>query len=117
MSDPQRYSLSEPDISYGMDENSNGSYVLWTAYARLKAENARLQAELKFSEHRMIALAEALADTRLGFQKEIEVLKKSGSNPKRDQAANQKDNKGKPTRPGRDGDISRDKPKKSRGTY
>ena len=82
----------------------------------LEAENERLKAELKFSEHRMISLAEALADTRIGFQKKIEVLQEGRSNPKRDQAANQKDNKGEPTRPRGKGEIVRDKPKKSGGT-
>jgi len=83
----------------------------------LEAENARLNAELKFAEHRMISLAEALADTRLGFQKEIEVLKEGRTNRKRDQASHQKDNKGKPSRPGGKGEITRDKPKKSGGAY
>ncbi len=83
----------------------------------LESENERLKTELKFAEHRMISLAEALADTRLGFQKEIEVLKEGRTNPKRDQATIQKDNKGKPSRPGREGKITRDKPKKSGGAY
>lgn len=83
----------------------------------LEAENERLKAELKFAEHRMIALAEALADTRLGYQKRIEVLQEGRSNPKRDQGTKQKDNKGKPSRSGGKGEIVRDKPKKGRGTY
>lgn len=83
----------------------------------LEAENARLKAELQFSEHRMISLAEALADTRIGFQKKIEVLQEGHSNPKRDQGTNKADNKGKPSRPGGKGEITRDKPKKGRGAY
>jgi hypothetical protein len=83
----------------------------------LEAENNRLKAELKFAEHRMICLAEALADTRLGFQKKIEVLQEGLSNPKRDQGTNKTDNKGKPSRPGGKGQIVRDKPKKGRGAY
>ena len=43
MSDPQRYSLALPDISYGMDEDSKGAYVLWKDYTRLKSENERLR--------------------------------------------------------------------------
>jgi len=83
----------------------------------LEAENERLKAELKFSEHRMIALAEALADTRLGYQKKIEILKEKRSYLKRDQGTNKADNKGKPSRPGVDGKIVRHKPSKGRGTY
>ena len=83
----------------------------------LEAENERLKAELKFAEHRMIALAEALADTRMGYQKEIEVLKKGHTNPKGDQEAIKKANKGKPSRPGVDGKIVRHKPNEGRGTY
>ncbi len=83
----------------------------------LEAENARLKAELQFSEHRMISLAEALADTRLGFQKKIEILKEARSNTKRDQAQDKKDNEGKPSRPGGKGEITRNKPKKSGGAY
>ena len=90
---------------------------LFEKVLRLEAENERLKAELKFSEHRMIALAEALADTRLGFQKRIEVLQEERSNPKRDQGTNKADNKGKPSRLGGKGEIVRDKPKKGRGTY
>ena len=83
----------------------------------LQEENTRLQAELKFAEHRMIALAEALADTRIGYQKEIEILQKSRSNPKRDQGSHKKDNQGKPSRPGRKGESIGDKPRESGGTY
>ena len=42
MSDPQRYTLALPEISYGMDESNKGEYVLWRDYARLKAEVERL---------------------------------------------------------------------------
>lgn len=90
---------------------------IWEKIALLEDENARLKAELKFAEHRMISLAEALADTRLGFQKEIEVLKEGRTNRKRDQASHQKDNKGKPSRPGGKGEITRDKSRKSGGAY
>lgn len=83
----------------------------------LQEENTRLQAELKFAEHRMIALAEALADTRLGYQKKIEILKEKRSYLKRDQGSHKKDNKGKPSRPGRKGESIGDKPKESGGTY
>ena len=94
----------------GVREDPEGALIAYHYYELLKVE-------LKFAEHRMIALAEALADTRLGYQKEIEVLQKSRSNPKRDQGTKQKDNQGKPSRPGVDGKIVRHKPKKSGGTY
>ena len=100
------------------DLNEDDLYgQIWEKIALLEAENARLKEELKFAEHRMISLAEALADTRLGFQKRIEVLQEGRSNPKRDQGTKQKDNKGKPSRSGGKGEIVRDKPKKGRGTY
>ena len=83
----------------------------------LEAENERLKAELKFAEHRMIALAEALADTRLGYQKKIEILKEKRSYLKRDQGSHKKDNQGKPSRPGRKGKSIGDKPRKSGGTH
>ena len=44
MSDPQRYTLALPEISYGMDESNKGEYVLWRDYKRLKAEVERLRA-------------------------------------------------------------------------
>ncbi len=43
MSQPKRYALSEPDISYGTEESPNGEYVEYADYARLQAENARLR--------------------------------------------------------------------------
>lgn len=43
MSDPQRYTESMPDISYGMDESKKGEYVLYKDYAKLQAENERLR--------------------------------------------------------------------------
>ena len=45
MSEPQRYTLALPDISYGMDESNKGEYVLWRDYAKLKAEVERLKKE------------------------------------------------------------------------
>ena len=42
MSEPQRYTLALPDISYGMDESNKGEYVLWRDYAKLQAEVKRL---------------------------------------------------------------------------
>lgn len=90
---------------------------IWEKIALLEAENNRLKAELKFSEHRMIALAEALADTRLGYQKKIEILKKKRSYLKCDQGTKQTDNKRKPSRPGRKGESIGDKPQESGGTY
>jgi hypothetical protein len=90
---------------------------LFEVNALLKAEVERLKNELKFAEHRMISLAEALADTRLGYQKKIEILKEKRSYLKRDQGTNKADNKGKPSRPGVDGKIVRHKPSKGRGTY
>ena len=116
MSEPIRYTGKLPceagDSSLGSPhwEHPEGEWVKYEDYARL-------QAELQFSEHRMIALAEALADTRLGYQKEIEILKKGHTNPKRDQEALKKADKGKPSRPGVDGKIVRHKPRKGRGTY
>lgn len=86
-------------------------------WMRVLEENERLKSELKFSEHRMIALAEALADTRLGYQKKIEILKEGRINRKGDQEALKKANQGKPSRPGMDGKIVRNKPSKSGGTY
>jgi hypothetical protein len=44
MKDPKRYTLAEPDISYGVDESKKGEFVYWSDYARLKAENERLRA-------------------------------------------------------------------------
>ena len=38
MSEPKRYTLRMPDISYGTEESVNGEYVLHEDYARLKAE-------------------------------------------------------------------------------
>jgi hypothetical protein len=116
VSEPIRYTGKLPceagDSSLGSPhwEHPEGEWVKYEDYARL-------QAELKFSEHRMISLAEALADTRLGYQKEIEILKKGHTNPKRDQEALKKADKGKPSRPGVDGKIVRHKPRKGRGTY
>lgn len=90
---------------------------LFEINAFLKAEVERLQAELKFAEHRMISLAEALADTRLGYQKKIEILKEGRINRKRDQEALKKADKGKPSRFGGKGEIIGDKPQESGGTY
>ena len=84
---------------------------------RLKAEVERLNKELEFSKHRMISLAEALADTRLGYQKKIEILKDKRCNRKCDQGAHKADNKGKPSRPGGKGEIIGDKPQESGGAY
>ena len=78
---------------------------------------ARLQAELKFAEHRMISLAEALADTRLGYQKKIEILNEKRSYLKRDQGSLKKDNQGKSPRSGGKGKSIGDKPQESGGTY
>lgn len=107
MTEPTRYTAVGKGV---VRTDSEGLLVSYHSYELLKAE-------LKFAEHRMISLAEALADTRLGFQKEIEVLKKGHTNPKRDQGTKKTDNKGKPTRPGVDGKIVRHKPSKGRGTY
>ena len=90
---------------------------LETENAQLKAEIERLQAELKFSEHRMISLAEALADTRLGYQKKIEILNEKRSYLKRDQGSLKKDNQGKSPRSGGKGKSIGDKPQESGGTY
>lgn len=90
---------------------------LETENARLQAEVDRLTGELKFSEHRMISLAEALADTRLGYQKKIEILKEKCSYLKCGQGTKQTDNKGKPSRSGGKGKSIGDKPKESGGTY
>lgn len=83
----------------------------------LEAENERLKTELKFSEHRMISLAEALADTRLGYQKKIEILNEKRSYLKRDQGSLKKDNQGKSPRSGGKGKSIGDKPQESGGTY
>ena len=85
--------------------------------AEANIEIERLKTELKFAEDRLVCLAEAIAETRMGYQKEIEILKKGHTNPKRDQGTNKADNKGKPSRPGVDGKIVRHKPSKGRGTY
>ena len=45
MSEPKRYTLRMPDISYGMREGLYGEYVRYEDYARLKAEVERLKAE------------------------------------------------------------------------
>ena len=83
----------------------------------LEDENERLKTELKFSEHRMISLAEALADTRLGYQKKIEILNEKRSYLKRDQGSLKKDNQGKSPRSGGKGKSIGDKPQESGGTY
>jgi len=41
MSEPKRYTLRMPDISYGMREGLYGEYVRYEDYARLKAEVAK----------------------------------------------------------------------------
>jgi len=38
MSEPKRYALRLPEISYGTEESPNGEYVRYKDYARLKAE-------------------------------------------------------------------------------
>lgn len=38
MSEPKRYTLRMPDISYGTEESVNGEYVRYEDYASLKAE-------------------------------------------------------------------------------
>jgi hypothetical protein len=38
MSEPKRYALRLPDISYGTEESVNGEYVRYEDYARLKAQ-------------------------------------------------------------------------------
>ena len=43
MSEPKRYALRLPEISYGTEESVNGEYVLHSDYARLKAEVERLR--------------------------------------------------------------------------
>lgn len=100
------------------DLNEDDLYgQIWEKISILEAENARLKSELNFAEHRMISLAEALADTRLGYQKKIEILKDKRCNRKCDQGAHKADNKGKPSRPGGKGEIIGDKPKESGGAY
>lgn len=44
MSEPKRYTLRMPDISYGMREGLYGEYVRYDDYARLKAEVDELTA-------------------------------------------------------------------------
>ena len=99
MSDPQRYTLALPEISYGMDESNKGEYVLWRDYKRLQAEvdeykkvvstahvdlfaeNARLKAEV---ERLTKAHSDALADfwaIHKGYfdlKAEVERLRKAG---------------------------------------
>jgi alanyl-tRNA synthetase len=41
MSQPKRYALRLPDISYGTEESPNGEYVRYADYAALKAETVR----------------------------------------------------------------------------
>jgi hypothetical protein len=122
----------------GVREDPEGALIAYSHYASLKAEVERLTAfttrtiipneelqaqverlktELKFAEHRMISLAEALADTRLGYQKKIEILKDKRCNRKCDQGSHKANNKGKPSRPGGKGEIIGDKPQESGGAY
>ena len=78
MSEPQRYTLALPDISYGMDESNKGEYVLWRDYARLKAEVERLGA---FRTHTIIpneilkAEVERLTNENAFLKLEVERLK------------------------------------------
>jgi predicted RNase H-like nuclease (RuvC/YqgF family) len=44
VSEPKRYALSLPEISYGTEESPNGEYVRYEDYARLKAEVEKLKA-------------------------------------------------------------------------
>ena len=108
MSEPKRWTASI--MHCGVREDPEGALIAYHYYELL-------QVELKFAEHRMIALAEALADTRIGYQKKIEILKEKRSYLKCDQESHKKDNKGKPSRPRRKGESIGDKPKESGGTY
>ena len=108
MSEPKRWTASV--MHCGVREDPEGALIAYHYYELLKVE-------LKFAEHRLIALAEALADTRLGYQKKIEILKEKRSYLKRDQGSHKKDNQGKPSRPGRKGKSIGDKPRKSGGTH
>jgi hypothetical protein len=45
VSQPKRYALRLPDISYGTEESPNGEYVRYADYAALQAENERLHAD------------------------------------------------------------------------
>lgn len=107
MSEPTRYTAVGKGV---VRTDPEGLLIAYHSYELLKVE-------LKFAEHRMIALAEALADTRLGYQKKIEILKEKRSYLKRDQGSHKANNKGKPSRPGGKGEIIGDKPKESGGTY
>jgi len=42
MSEPKRYALRLPDISYGTEESVNGEFVRYEDYARLNSEIERL---------------------------------------------------------------------------
>jgi len=44
VSEPIRYALRLPDISYGTEESPNGKYIRYEDYARLKAEVEKLKA-------------------------------------------------------------------------
>lgn len=47
MSEPKRYTLRNPEISYGTKEDKNGEYVLYSDYASLSAKlGKRLQTDL-----------------------------------------------------------------------
>jgi hypothetical protein len=45
VSEPKRYALRLPEISYGTEESPNGEYVRYEDYASLKAEVERLTAD------------------------------------------------------------------------
>ena len=68
MSDPQRYTLALPEISYGMDESNKGEYVLWRDYKRLKAEVGELCEAIKLASEVGIKMADEV--TRLKAENE-----------------------------------------------
>ena len=81
MSEPKRYTLRMPDISYGMREGLYGEYVRYEDYARLKAEVERLELEV-FAFDRTIKQASCHYDNRLEdirqLQAEVDKLTKAG---------------------------------------
>ena len=56
MSQPKRYSLRLPDISYGTEENTSGEFVRYADYAALQAGNERLKETCEITFGRIDAL-------------------------------------------------------------
>jgi len=77
MSEPKRYTLRMPDISYGMREGLYGEYVRYDDYARLKAEVAKWQRCESVACDKMLELCGEIKVLKA----EVERLTKAGWQP------------------------------------